>query len=796
MSNGAGRARHGPRHRIGATPRARLAADEACARLLRGARSSWPGASSVRRSPRPTRTRSRCPSREVDTFLHAWGRDDPADMATLLDRPARRPRRAASSLVEAVPGSTATYTRTGLSAAPRRRRPPRTTPRSRPRRSRPDRVGRLARARAHASSAGWRITWSPSDLYPGLGAGHHLDGEARLAGARVDPRRRRHACSRASGRSCDRPRARPHQDAGRSRGGEVRDAVAARRRPARRSTRSCTRRACARLLPAGDRPCPRRRQYQHIHDTLVPIPGIIFRRDAGRASPPTPPRVAESSARVGDDHRRAAEAARPAVRGGDQVGLSGLQSAFEKRLAGTPRTDVVIVDAKRRDRAHDRSGSRAGAPQPVRLTIDPATQQAAETALAGVTKNAALVAIDTTTGAIRAVVSKPYGGFDRALAGTYPPGSTFKVITSAALLARGRQRLRPRRRARRRSPSTGARSRTSKARRRARSTSRARSRSRATTRSSASPTNSPPTRSPRPRPCSGSTRTGRSASTSAAARTRSRRTAPSARRRRSGRDACSRARCRWRRSRPRSRPGAGTRRCSSPSPARRRPSVPPLDPIVVSTLQSFMAERRPAGRDRGRLGPPRRLVRQDGHRRVRQRQPAAHARLVHRVPRRPRLRGDRRRRRRRREGRRAARGRVPRGAAAVDRAAGAGYPGPMTIRGVGVAIGPRSRSSSWPACADRRRHARSASGVTDLAVDRRARTAAPTTHHAREGRSRTTRRSRSTSAARRASRPPSSTAPRRWCADDRRPAQVPDPAQAYAAGYRSIGDRSPATSTT
>ena len=42
------------------------------------------------------------------------------------------------------------------------------------------------------------------------------------------------------------------------------------------------------------------------------------------------------------------------------------------------------------------------------------------------------------TGQIRAVVSKPDNGFERALDGAYPPGSTFKVITSTALLAAGR----------------------------------------------------------------------------------------------------------------------------------------------------------------------------------------------------------------------------------------------------------------------------------------------------------------------------------------------------------------------
>jgi len=64
-------------------------------------------------------------------------------------------------------------------------------------------------------------------------------------------------------------------------------------------------------------------------------------------------------------------------------------------------------------------------------------QQAADAALAGQSGNAALVAVDTVTGQIRAVVSKPDNGFARALDGAYPPGSTFKIITSAALLNGG-----------------------------------------------------------------------------------------------------------------------------------------------------------------------------------------------------------------------------------------------------------------------------------------------------------------------------------------------------------------------
>jgi cell division protein FtsI/penicillin-binding protein 2 len=74
------------------------------------------------------------------------------------------------------------------------------------------------------------------------------------------------------------------------------------------------------------------------------------------------------------------------------------------------------------------------APQPVRTTIDLRVQRAAETALARV-GNAGFVAVRASTGQVVAVVSNPATAeFDRALDGRYPPGSTFKIITSTALL--------------------------------------------------------------------------------------------------------------------------------------------------------------------------------------------------------------------------------------------------------------------------------------------------------------------------------------------------------------------------
>jgi cell division protein FtsI/penicillin-binding protein 2 len=120
---------------------------------------------------------------------------------------------------------------------------------------------------------------------------------------------------------------------------------------------------------------------------------------------------------------------------GLDVGLTGLQATYEKRLAGKPSADVVVVNGSDTIKTIKKFPGKAA--QSVNLTIDPKVQAAAEGALAGVTQPAALVAVDTTTGQLRAVVSKPDGGFDRALEGTYPPGSTFKVVTSAALLTNG-----------------------------------------------------------------------------------------------------------------------------------------------------------------------------------------------------------------------------------------------------------------------------------------------------------------------------------------------------------------------
>src|SRR5207244_2877313 len=122
---------------------------------------------------------------------------------------------------------------------------------------------------------------------------------------------------------------------------------------------------------------------------------------------------------------------------GDTVGLSGLELAFERQLAGRPSGEIDALD--RGGRIARALTTFAGAdPQPLKTTLLLAVQRSAEAALAGVAKPAAIVAVDAPTGAVRAVVSTPIDQeFNRALAGHYPPGSTFKVVTAAALLGHG-----------------------------------------------------------------------------------------------------------------------------------------------------------------------------------------------------------------------------------------------------------------------------------------------------------------------------------------------------------------------
>ena len=130
---------------------------------------------------------------------------------------------------------------------------------------------------------------------------------------------------------------------------------------------------------------------------------------------------------------------------GDLAGGSGLEAAFQDSLAGTPTSKVAVVD--RRGNVLTVAGRRRGKPgSSVRTTLDVDVQRAAESAY-GDTVGGAVV-MDPRSGDLLAIVSSSpfdpnnYVGtditpFNRALSGLYPPGSSMKVVTSAAALDTG-----------------------------------------------------------------------------------------------------------------------------------------------------------------------------------------------------------------------------------------------------------------------------------------------------------------------------------------------------------------------
>jgi cell division protein FtsI/penicillin-binding protein 2 len=125
-----------------------------------------------------------------------------------------------------------------------------------------------------------------------------------------------------------------------------------------------------------------------------------------------------------------------AYRAGDQAGLSGLEARYDEQLRGTPGAKVSVVDAEGRARQVFSVDPEPG--DPLATTLDQRLQSLAERVLSGVRPASALVAVRPSTGDVLAAASGPGGGgLSTATVGRYAPGSTFKVVTSLALLRSG-----------------------------------------------------------------------------------------------------------------------------------------------------------------------------------------------------------------------------------------------------------------------------------------------------------------------------------------------------------------------
>jgi cell division protein FtsI/penicillin-binding protein 2 len=151
--------------------------------------------------------------------------------------------------------------------------------------------------------------------------------------------------------------------------------------------------------------------------------------------------------RVGPATAEIVKASDGRVRVGDVVGLSGLQARYDEQLAGTPGVQVEAVSDKGQQRTLFTADPKNG--QPLRTTIDERLQAKAERVLA-VPDPAhpgpatALVAIRPSTGDILVAANGAgTGGQNIVTYGQYAPGSTFKIVSSLALLRSGLQPTSP-----------------------------------------------------------------------------------------------------------------------------------------------------------------------------------------------------------------------------------------------------------------------------------------------------------------------------------------------------------------
>ncbi|MCW3815572.1 penicillin-binding transpeptidase domain-containing protein [Micromonospora sp. DR5-3] len=127
---------------------------------------------------------------------------------------------------------------------------------------------------------------------------------------------------------------------------------------------------------------------------------------------------------------------------GDLVGHGGLQGGYDERLRGVPGLTVITERPGSEGTTAPtgaelfRSEPKAG--QPLKTTLDVATQNAADAALRGETRRSALVAVRISDGAVLAAANGPGpAGENLAFTAQAPPGSTFKMVSALALMDNG-----------------------------------------------------------------------------------------------------------------------------------------------------------------------------------------------------------------------------------------------------------------------------------------------------------------------------------------------------------------------
>lgn len=178
-------------------------------------------------------------------------------------------------------------------------------------------------------------------------------------------------------------------------------------------------------------------QFQGIWSRLVKVPGLTSQRKTERLFGSA---AAEVVGTIGTENSSALRAEGAAYQPGETVGLSGLEQTYQDTLAGTPSTSIVVVNAAGQTVA-TLSTTAGQAGTPVRTTIDSHDQAVAAAALAAQHNSGEIVAVDSSTGEVRALAAHQAGSVplppDGPLAARLQPGMAFSIVSAAALLGTG-----------------------------------------------------------------------------------------------------------------------------------------------------------------------------------------------------------------------------------------------------------------------------------------------------------------------------------------------------------------------
>ncbi len=173
-----------------------------------------------------------------------------------------------------------------------------------------------------------------------------------------------------------------------------------------------------------------------LRDQVEALPGGRLVEDELPLAP-TSEFAAELLGTVGPATAEIVEESDGRVVAGDEVGTSGLQERYDAQLLGERGVTVGAAG----DEGGDPRELFAADPvdgADLETTLDRRLQQLAQDVLADVGPAASVVALQPSSGDVLAAANGPGSqGFAGATVGRYAPGSTYKIVTSLALLRAG-----------------------------------------------------------------------------------------------------------------------------------------------------------------------------------------------------------------------------------------------------------------------------------------------------------------------------------------------------------------------